>query len=149
MTTSQIPGANLSYPELLKAVERDDVREAWSQISAVADALGLTTTVSNGVSPRSATTGELVKALGEVLPEGVRIEDVMASTATVTKRTHTTVYEVRNLASNGKWILTGEYADEGEALTTRAAQVETGQVTIVVEVHSVVERDAIDRAAWR
>lgn len=154
MTDSQIPGADLSYAELLEATSNDDVRTAWSQLSKVADAFGLSTMHASGMTARSATIGELVESISEVLPAGVAIEDVMAATKAMLGRDRTEVFEVRRLRHADEttadvWVLVETFADEQEAIKKRESWAEqTGDITVVVLIHTIIERDTVMRPSW-
>lgn len=154
MSNSQIPGADLSYAELLEATSSDDVRVAWSQLSKVADAFGMTTVRANGMVPRSASVGELVESISQVLPHGVAIEDVMVATQAMLGRERTEVFEVRRLrhaaeSTTDVWVLVDTYTDEQKAVKRREEWAEkTGDITVVVMIHTIIERDTVSRPSW-
>lgn len=153
MDDSQIPGADLSYADLLQAASRDDIRNAWSQLSKAADTLGLSTTTVSGF-PRSATIGELIESIAGVLPVGVAIEDVMAATKTMLGRERTEVFEVRRLRHADEptadvWVLVETFTDEQMAIKERETWANrTGDIAIVVLTHTVIERDTVMRPTW-
>lgn len=150
-TSSSIPGAGLSYADLLDTPHGSEARTMWIAMGRLARVLGLSDFAAFAAFPRTMTIDECVAAITEVLPE--RYDIVAAAHAAaqlipeVPKVTYT--YEIREMvvraAGEAKWVLTEVFDDLAEATTALVqfrealnsvfvlVEVQTGERTTVVE----------------
>lgn len=150
MTTSLIPGRDLSYADLTGTISKggadaDEVREMWSAASRFAQAIGIEAMKPTGASMRSKTTGELteeiVARLPEVTTEAVLLDLITTSASELEGRKRKVTYEVRRLRSAAEakhgglvWKLVQVETDAAPAEAERDLLLAEGTVAIVVRV---------------
>lgn len=157
MTTSLIPGRDLSYADLTGTISKrgdlaDEMRQTWSATGRFAEALGIETMLASGASVRSKTTGELVKEivarLDEDLSEAALLDLISTSADELEGRNRKVTYEVRRLRSaseakhGGKvWKLVSTQDAVRPAEETRDTLIAEGFTAIVVRVVELWEWD--------
>lgn len=158
MTTSLIPGRDLSYADLTGGISSgalgDEVRATWSATSRFAQAIGIEAMKSSGSSVRSKSTGELVEEilgrLPEVITEAALLDLITTSADELEGRRRKVTYEVRRLRSatearNGGlvWKLVNTKDAALPAEEARDALLADGVTAIVVRVVESWEWDLI------
>lgn len=157
MTTSLIPGRDLSYADLTGTISKggdraDDISRTWSATGRFAEALGIETMMATGASVRSLTTGELIEKivalLDEDLSESALLDLISTSADEIEGRNRKVTYEVRRLRypaeakHGGKvWKLVQTMDTVRPAEEKRDALIAEGATAIVVRVVELWEWD--------
>ena len=152
MTTSPIPGRDLSYADLTAPGQSQDIRSTWSLIGHVAQALGLEVMRSTGASVRSKTIGELADEIIALLPQVETEQDLavmLDGSGDLEGRNRKVTFEVRRLRTVEEaeagvqkvWRLVSEWPTEQEAHAVRAELAENGFAAVVIRISAVWEWD--------